>query len=136
MKWIGRLFVFVGAMHALTGAIGFRGEWAGMFRRGLVDTVYAEPGYDTAFWFMALAMPLVLIGLWIAWSARRGYDVPPSLGWGLVGLAGAAVLLMPASMGWWAVLALAVALVVVRQREARTQPSLVAGGSASTPSLP
>lgn len=119
MKWIGRLFVFVGVMHLLTGALGFREEWTGMLRRGLLDTVYAEPGYDTAFWFTALAVPFVLIGLWIVWSARRGYDVPPSLGWGLAGLAAVAVVGMPASPGWWIVLALAAALIAVRLRTRR-----------------
>ena len=126
MTWIGRLFVFVGVMHLLTSALEFREAWSGMLRRGLVDTVYAEPGYDTAFWFTALAVPLVLIGLWTTWSARRGYDVPPSLGWGLAGMSVVAVVLMPASPGWWIVLALALALVVVRQRTARA----ISGGSA------
>lgn len=111
--WIGRWLVGVALVHTALSLVVFREVFASVLSRGVLATVSSDVATGLAAWCVLFGGALLLCGLAISALERAasGAPLPKSLGWGLLTLALAGVILMPAS-GFW--LAFPPALAVLR----------------------
>jgi hypothetical protein len=102
----GRLLRWLGAMHAVVGAIVYRGELRAIARDGVVAAVSYRGPKATAFWFLVPSPLIWLVGRLLS-DAERAGDSRALRDVSLVSAVSAAVaiLCMPFS-GFWGWLAI------------------------------
>jgi hypothetical protein len=110
-QWIGRWIIAVSLIHTAYAVFFFGDIFVSLGRRGVFDTVGADPMAGAAVWFILFGAATWLLGVAVSALETGGRRVPASLGWGLLALAGAGILLMPVS-GFWLVLPPAIAIVI------------------------
>ena len=108
-RWIGRWLIFVGVAHCSL-AIAVHGDvYRAMAAAGGWNTLDRTLAWDHAFWFLACGVALLLFGLAVDGMEAAGSRIAPALGWGLLGLSVAGIVVAPLS-GFWALLAGAVGI--------------------------
>lgn len=113
-NWIGRWLVGVSALHTITVAAMSGGVLASIVRRGVFNTVGADPATGVVVWAMLFGAVLFVCGLTIAILEKNAAGaIPKPIGWSLLALTVTGVTLMPAS-GFW--LAFPPAIVVLLRK--------------------
>lgn len=100
MAWIGTFIVGIGVVHSLFGVLGFHGQLAIWLGEGLWNTVNGQAEREFPFWFLAFGILAIIFGFLVDWVERRHAELPRFLGWSLLGLTVAVVVIMPISGGW------------------------------------
>lgn len=112
----GRWLQVVACAHAAVGIATYRRSYAEIARDGVVDTVPDHGERAAAFWFLAAAPALWLIGRLMRSAERSGdTDAQRAAGGVLVALGTAGAAVMPRS-GFWAVVAIGIAALRRRRR--------------------
>ena len=98
--WVGRALMAVGVIHTLFGLFGFRRTFGELLAEGLWNTVNGQLKREFAFWFVLCGLVLVLLGALVHTIERTRGSLPRYLGWSLLALTIATVVVMPISGGW------------------------------------
>ncbi|SDC61222.1 DUF6463 family protein [Actinokineospora iranica] len=103
----GWIAIVGGFAHLVVSAIARSQVWSDIAGGGVWNTVTLDPGAARlaaaeAFWLTpgSFAMPLLLFGAYVLWSARQGHRVPAAFGWAILVWGAIAVVLLPVSPGW------------------------------------
>ena len=111
-------------------------QLAAIAQGGFFDAVELNPPQfdrETAFWHMIFGVTLLMLGALTHWAQARTGTLPAFLGWSLLALGMAGVILMPLS-GFWLLLPQAVLILAVarqgrfRAAIAEAEPSLSSPG--------
>lgn len=102
MRWVGRWIMGLGVLHCLIGFVLFAAPLREIVAAGLWNTLSPRsPERYLAFWFLFGGVATVLVGYLADWIERvTGSTLPRSLGWTLLAISVAAVILTPVS-GFW-----------------------------------
>ncbi|MGQ0542908.1 MAG: DUF6463 family protein [Blastocatellia bacterium] len=100
-SWIGKSVIFIGIVHSVFGFVVFRSTLADLVNEGLVNTVNGQPEREFAFWFLFFGFMAIIAGSLIDWCEKTFGALPGFLGWSLLTLTAALVILMPISGGWF-----------------------------------
>lgn len=116
-RWIGHWLMAVAGLHTVFALLVLREPLWQIVQRGVFDGVGQDPMAAASVWFLLFGALLALLALAIT-PLEGGGDGRSSaalrrLGWGLLALCIAGVVLMPAS-GFW--LALPAAFALLRRR--------------------
>ena len=94
-------------IHLVLTPIARAGVWADIVSAGWWNTVTLRPSADQlrvaeAFWITpgSFAVPLLVLGILVVFSAREGHRVPGALGWILAVWGAVGASLMPLSGAW------------------------------------
>lgn len=130
----GRWLITLGVLHLLYGCVAYAGALADIGGDGLFNTVDGHGDRETAFWYVVSGLLFGLVGFLAAWAEARTGTLPRFLGWSLLGLGVAGVVLMPISP-FWVVIAIG-ALLLWAPARGRAAPSTPATyeGRAGQPS--
>lgn len=113
-RWVGRWLMGVSALHTAFAAAVFGEVLASIARRGVFNTVGADPMTGAVAWFVLFGAMLFICGLAVAaLEASSPGRLPRSLGWALLAMAVVGITLMPAS-GFWLVFPPAIAVLLKR----------------------
>ena len=110
--WKGLWLLAVAAIHTVFAVVVFLPQLEEILRRGVIDSVGADPMVGAVAWFVLFGAVLALLGLAVLLVERHTAAAPfslRSLGLGVLALALLGIALMPAS-GFWLVLPPALAL--------------------------
>ncbi len=120
----GLLLIAIGVLHTVVGILtGYsvrsqisRATFSTEASRQLV----AALGNQFAFWFLFGGFLMLALGRLLTWIERRlGRPVPSFIGWELLALSAAGLLVMPVS-GFWFVFAVAIYTIVMARRSKLT----------------
>ena len=100
MAWIGKWFVAVGVIHSLFGFAFMRGTLAVLWSERLFNTVNGQPNREAMFWFLYTGFLLLIVGVMVDQTEKRGLAVPSFVNWAFVVLALIGVVVMPISGIW------------------------------------
>ena len=113
--------VAFGVVHLLVAPLDDQDVWSDIFSKGPWQTISLDVtpenlAYSEAFWVApgSFGMPVLLLGAFVLWTAKRGVRVPAPFGWALTAWGAVLVALLPASPAW--VLLLAGVLLVLAAR--------------------
>lgn len=121
----GPLLMATGALDVLYVFVFHFRQLAAIAGDGFFNTVDPNVAFstfdrETAFWHLMFGAMAIVLGRLIHWSQSRAGTLPSFLGWSLLAVGVAGVILMPVS-GFWAVLPQAVMMILVSRRgDART----------------
>lgn len=116
--WVGRWLVAVSAVHTVFAVAVFGEVLASIVKRGVFNTVGADPMVGAVVWFVLFGAMLFVCGLAVTTVEKSSSgELPKVIGWSLLVLAIVGVVLMPAS-GFWLVFPPAIA-VLVRKSNAK-----------------
>ena len=115
-RYCGEVLIATSLLHALVGVLAFSRPLVAIGRGRFVNAVEPHLERQLAFWFLTSGVLIFALGQLTRWAQRRTGALPASLGWTLLALAVAGVILMPVS-GFWLVLPQAV-LVLAASRQA------------------
>lgn len=110
--WKGLWLMAVAAVHTIFAVLAFQPQWHEIARRGVFDSVGSDPMLGAVVWFGLFGIVLALLGWAIVLLERgnaTGFQAPQALGWGVLALTLAGIVLMPVS-GFWLALPPALAL--------------------------
>lgn len=114
-RWIGRWLIVVSALHTVFAVVVFGEVLASVFKRGVFNTVGADPMTGAVVWFVLFGAMLFVCGLAVAELEKSSSgQIPKSIGWSLLAMAIIGVTLMPAS-GFWLVFPPAIAVLVKKE---------------------
>lgn len=113
------LYVFVVHSRQLAAIAG-----DGFFNAVDPNAAFSTFDRETAFWHLMFGAIAIVLGGLIHWTQARTGTLPAFLGWSLLTISVAALVLMPIS-GFWIVLPQAVLMILVSRRDS---PRTVAGG--------
>lgn len=110
--WKGRWLLAVALLHTLAAAVLFAPQWQILWQRGVFNAVADDMDLGAAVWFLLFGAVLALL----AWEVTALERSQPAvalrpMGWCLLALVLAGVVLMPVS-GFWLVLPPALALLL------------------------
>src|SRR5262245_8115110 len=125
----GLLLIAIGILHTVVGVVSGRSVVSRIseatFSTEASRQLVAGLGKQFAFWFLFGGFLLLVLGHLLTWVERRlGRAVPSFVGWELLALSVAGLLVMPVS-GFWLVLAVAI-YAIVRARRANQVVSAAA----------
>lgn len=107
---VGRLFMTIGVLHVSGGLVVGREPVARIVREGVVGEADSALGNmpehmdkELVFWFMLWGVYTFLLGQLASWVEREGKRLPAHVGWQLIAVNLAAVVLLPKG-GFWLVL--------------------------------
>lgn len=103
-RWIGRWIIGVGILHSVIGFVLFAAPLREIVEAGLWNSLRpSTPLRYLTFWFMFGGVVTILVGYLADWIERvAARPLPRPLGWTLLGVALAGVILTPVS-GFWLV---------------------------------
>ena len=103
-RWVGRWIIGVGVLHSVIGFVLFAAPLREIVAAGLWNTLSPSTTLRyLAFWFLFGGVATMLVGYLADWIERvAGRPLPRGLGWTLLGIALAGVILTPVS-GFWLV---------------------------------
>jgi hypothetical protein len=135
-RFCGPLLIATGVLHLLVGLMFYVRPLTAIARDGFFNAVtpdLAAPAFDrdAAFWFMFFGVMILILGALMHWSQARIGSLPAFLGWALLSLGVAGVILMPLS-GFWLVLPQAVLVLAVARRGRPRTDIAEAGPGVST----
>lgn len=109
--WIGPWLVGVSIVHTLFVVTVFHNILVSMVRRGVFNTVGADPRVGALAWSVFFGIAIFICGLAVSALERStSGQLPKSLGWSLLALAALGAALMPAS-GFWLAFPPAIAVI-------------------------
>ncbi|MCX5204986.1 DUF6463 family protein [Streptomyces sp. NBC_00237] len=121
--WIAAAF---GLVHIAVAPIGNADDWAAIFQQGpwntlSLDVTAENLRYSNAFWVSpgSFGVPMLLVGAFILWAAKRGQRVPAGFGWTMTVWGALLSALLPASPAW-ALLAVGALLLLAARHNAPT----------------
>ena len=132
-RFSGPLLVATGVLHLLAGFVFYPRPLAAIAQDGFFDAVKLSPAQfdrEAAFWWMVFGVMLLILGSLVHWTQARTRTLPAFLGWSLLVLGVAGVILMP-DAGFWLALPQA-PLVFGVARQGRAQPAVAEPGPAIT----
>ncbi len=120
----GPLLMATGVLHLVGGFVFYSGPLFAIAGDGFLNAVEPDVAFSTfdreaAFWYMIFGVMLLMLGGLTHWAQAQTGTLPASLGWALLALGVAGVILMPASGFWLALLQAVLMLVVVRRGRSR-----------------
>ncbi len=103
-RWIGRWMMGVGVFHTVIGFILYHAQLREIAGIGFWNSLNpGTPILYLAFWFFFAGVAAILIGYLTDWIEKSGVEgFPVGLGWTLLGIALAGVIVTPLS-GFWLV---------------------------------
>lgn len=103
-RWVGRWIIGVGIIHSVIGFILFAAPLREIVEARLWNSLSpSTPMRYLAFWFLFGGVATILVGYLADWIARVALrTLPRGLGWTLLGVALAGVIVTPVS-GFWLV---------------------------------
>ena len=117
--WIGHWLMAVAALHTLFAVLVFRQPLLSVVQRGVFNTVGQDALTAACVWFLLFGAVLALLALAITALERRGeHQALRRQGWGVLGLSGLGIVLMPDS-GFW--LALPAGIALLRRPQGASQ---------------
>jgi hypothetical protein len=131
----GLLLMATGVLDLLYVLAFHSRQLAAMAQDGFFDAVELNPAQfdrEAAFWHMMFGVMFVVLGALVHWTQAQMGTLPAFLGWALLALGIAGVILMPAS-GFWLVLPQAVLMLVVARRGSSRIAIAEAKTSSSSP---
>ena len=131
-RLVGPALMATGAVHLLAGLIFYPLPLAAIAQDGFFGAVELSPARfdrEAAFWYMMSGAMFSVLGGLVHWAQARTGTLPVILGWSLLAIGVAGVILMPAS-GFWAISLLA-ALMLAMARRGRSGSAAEAGPVAS-----
>jgi len=114
----GLLLMTTGGLDLLYVFVFHSRQLAAIAQDGVFNAVELDPAQfdrETAFWHVTFGTTVVILGSLVHWAQARTGTLPAFLGWSLLVLGVAGVILMPVS-GFWAILPQAVLMLVVARR--------------------
>ncbi len=119
----GPLLMATGVLHLLAGFVFYPEPLAAIMQDGFFNAVELNPAQfdrEAAFWWMVFGVMLLILGGLVHWAQARTRTLPAFLGWSLLALGVAGVILMPVSGFWLALPQAVLMLVVARQGRSKT----------------
>ncbi|MDQ0840668.1 DUF6463 family protein [Streptomyces sp. V1I6] len=102
--WIAVVF---GVIHIVVSPLDNRDAWSDIFDQGPWQTISLDVtpknlAYSEAFWVApgSFGVPVLLLGAFVLWTAKRGERVPAPFGWAMTAWGVVLVTLLPASPAW------------------------------------
>lgn len=140
----GPLLMATGVLDLLACLILYPGQLAAIAQDGFLgavepDTLASTFDREAAFWHVMFGTMALILGGLTYWAQNRTGILPAFLGWSLLALGVAGVILMPIS-GFWVILPQAVMMLVVARRGglradvAETEPEVSTADRGSVPS--
>ena len=115
-RWVGRWLMGIAAIHTAFAVAVFGEVLASIVKRGVFNTVGADPMTGAVVWFVLFGAMLFVCGLAVAeLEASSPNPLPRSIGWGLLAMGVVGITLMPAS-GFWLVFPPAIALLLQKSK--------------------
>ena len=114
----GPLLMATGVLDLLYVLVFHSRQLAAIAQDGFFDAVELNPAQfdrETAFWHLMFGLMFVVLGALVHWAQARTGTLPAFLGWALLALGAAGVILMPAS-GFWLAFPQAVLILAVARR--------------------
>jgi len=109
-RWIGRWVIAVSLIHTIFAFAVFGQVMLSIVERGVFNAVGTDPMTAAVVWFVLFGALLFVYGLTVDGIEKSSSTpLPKSIGWGLLALGIAGVVLMPAS-GFWLVFPPAIAV--------------------------
>lgn len=103
----GWIAVAFGVTHIVVAPLEHRDVWAEILDKGpwktiSLDVTPENRAYSEAFWVGpgSFGVPVLVIGAFVLWAARRGERVPAPFGWALTAWGSGLVVLLPRSPAW------------------------------------
>ena len=115
MVWIGKWLFGVGVIHLSFGLAFMHDVLAVLWSEGLWNTVNGQPPREAVFWFLCAGIMLLIVGVLVNQTERRGLAVPRFVIWSFIGLVVVGVVVMPIS-GIWLLIPPALGMAIRRQR--------------------
>lgn len=113
--WVGRWLIVVSIIHTLFAVVAFPQVLRSLVAAGIFNSVGTDPMRGAVAWFVLFGVLLFVYGHAITLLERAtGGALPKSVGWSLLAVVIAGVVLMPAS-GFWLALPPAVAVLMRKQ---------------------
>jgi hypothetical protein len=114
--WIGKAIIAVGVIHNIFGFVVFRKTLMSLFQEGLFNTVNGQVEREFVFWFLALGLLAILLGLLVDWCEKNGLSLPSYFSWAFLFTIALFVFIMPIS-GVWLLFIPAVGMVLRMRRK-------------------
>jgi uncharacterized membrane protein HdeD (DUF308 family) len=117
-RLVGPLLMAIGVLHLLASLIFYPQPVAAIAQDGFFNAVELNPAQfdrEAAFWWTVSGVMLLILGSLVHWAQAQTGTLPAFLGWALLALGVAGVILMPAS-GFWLFLPPAVLVLTSAQR--------------------
>lgn len=103
----GWIAVAFGVTHIVVAPLEHGDVWAEILDKGpwktiSLDVTPENRAYSEAFWVGpgSFGVPVLVIGAFVLWAARRGERVPAPFGWALAAWGSGLVVLLPRSPAW------------------------------------
>ncbi|MEV2256964.1 DUF6463 family protein [Streptomyces sp. NPDC050147] len=103
----GWIAVGFGVVHLVVSPLDKRDVWSDIFDQGpwrtiSLDVTSKNLAYSEAFWVApaSFGMPVLLLGAFVLWTAKRGERVPAPFGWAMTAWGVVLVALLPVSPAW------------------------------------
>ena len=131
----GPLLMATGVLDLLYVLVFHSRQLAAIAQDGFFDAVELNPAQfdqETAFWHMMFGLMFVVLGALVHWAQARTGTLPAFLGWSVLALGMAGVILMPLS-GFWLLLPQAVLIFAVTRQGRSRIPVPEAEPSFSSP---
>ena len=102
---VGRSLIVIAAIHVAVAPAVYPDSLRSTWEAGVIDAVEGDPGSielrGVGFWYVTAGLAVGLLGGVVHRLEQRPEGLPPSFGWGLLGLTAWGATLMPRS-GFWA----------------------------------
>ena len=119
-RFVGPLLMATGVLDLLANLVIYPGPLAAVAQDGFFNAVEPDVAFSTfdreaAFWHVMFGVMFVVLGALVHWTQARTGTLPAFLGWSVLALGMAGVVLMPLS-GFWLLFPQAVLILVVARR--------------------
>ena len=115
MAWIGKWIFAVGVIHSLFGVFFMHTTLAVLWSEGLLNTVNGQPPREAVFWFLCTGIILLMVGVLVDQTERKGLAIPLFVTWLFAALTIIGVVVMPIS-GIWLLIPPAAGMVFRRRK--------------------
>lgn len=103
----GWISVAFGVIHVVVSPLDNKDVWSDIFDQGPWQTISLDVtadnlAYSEAFWVApgSFGVPVLLLGAFMLWTAKRGERVPAPFGWAMTAWGAVLCALLPASPAW------------------------------------
>ena len=121
VAWIGKWLFAVGVIHLLFGIYFMHTTLAVLWSEGLLNTVNGQPPREAVFWFLCTGIMLLLVGVLVDQTERKGLAIPLFVTWLFAALTVIGVVVMPIS-GIWLLIPPAAGMVFRRRKANEIHP--------------